>query len=166
MRQTLAEILDDAARGRFPPPDGTTTVVAQPSRRDAGVISFTAHSVVFTDEDPHWVRTVLASMRCDELAAAMNPRFLTALLDRTGRTNDTIDLLAVADRLPGEPALSLWEIPDPDHPRVVRARQHRDDVQAWATDGGLLVIGRGVAGRWEAAIEVDEDARDKGVGRA
>ena len=49
MRATLAEILDAAARGQFPAPDGTTTVVAQPSQRDAGVIAFTAHSVVFTD---------------------------------------------------------------------------------------------------------------------
>jgi len=166
MQETLAEILDAAARGQFPPPDGTTTVVAQPSQRDAGVISFTAHSVVFTDEDPQWVRTVLASMRCDELAAAMNPRFLSALLDRTGRTNDTIDLLTVASFLSGEPTLSLVELSDPDHPRALRARRCRDDIRVWATDGGLLVLGRGVAGRWEAAVEVDEDARHKGLGRA
>jgi hypothetical protein len=31
-------------------------VVQQPSHRDAGVPSFTAHSVVFTDEDAEWVR--------------------------------------------------------------------------------------------------------------
>lgn len=166
MRATLAEILDAAARGQFPAPDGTTTVVAQPSQRDAGVIAFTAHSVVFTDEDPQWVRAVLASMQCDELAAAMNPRFLSALLDRTGRANDTIDLLTVAGRLHGEPALSLCEISDPDHPRALRARRCRDDVRVWKTQGGVLVLGRGVAGRWEAAVEVDEDARHKGVGRA
>ncbi|MFD3665901.1 GNAT family N-acetyltransferase [Streptomyces sp. NPDC058659] len=166
MDQTLAEILQAASQGKFPPPDGGTTVVAQPSRRDAGVIAFTAHSVVFTDEDPEWVRATLASVDCDELAATMNPRFLAALLSRTGRSNDTIDLLTVATPLPGEPPLDLKEIADPDHPRVVRARKRRDGVRVWATAGGVLVLGRGVAGRWETAIEVDEEIRHRGLGRA
>src|ERR1051325_8281342 len=55
VRETLRDILDAAARGVFPPADGRTTVVAQACDRDAGVLSFTAHSVVFTDEDPRWV---------------------------------------------------------------------------------------------------------------
>jgi hypothetical protein len=166
MPQTLAEILDAAARRRFPPPDGTTTIVPQPSHRDAGVIAFTAHSVVFIDEDPRWVRMLLASVDCDDLAAAMNPRFLTALLDRTGRATDTIDLVTVAPFRPGEAPLKLREIADPDHPRVTRARKRRDDVRVWAADGGVLVLGRGVAGRWEAAVEVDERVRHRGLGRA
>ncbi|MET8307715.1 MULTISPECIES: GNAT family N-acetyltransferase [unclassified Micromonospora] len=166
MGQTLAEILDAAAGGRFPPPDGGTTVIPQPNRRDAGVIAFTAHSVVFTDEDPHWVHTIVADLACDELAATMNPRFLTALLDRTGRSTDTIDLLTVATSLAGEPPVRLREIADPDHPRVVRARLRRDDVRVWAADGGLVILGRGVAGRWETAIEVDQQARHQGLGRA
>ncbi|GAA2429218.1 GNAT family N-acetyltransferase [Streptomyces macrosporus] len=166
MSRTLAEILDAVALGRFPPPDGGTTVVPQPSHRDAGVIAFTAHSVVFTDEDPQWVHATLASIGCDELAATMNPRFLTAFLDRTGRSTDTIDLLTVADSLPGDPPLELREIADPDHPRVLRARKRRDDVRVWAADGGVVLLGRGVAGRWETAIEVDEEVRHQGLGRA
>ncbi|MEU9256187.1 GNAT family N-acetyltransferase [Streptomyces sp. NPDC048270] len=162
---TLAGILEDAAHGRFPPPDGGTTVVPQHSRRDAGVIAFTAHSVVFTDEDPQWVRATLASVECDGLAATMNARFLAALLDRTGRTTDTIDLLTVAGPLPGEPPVRLREIADPDHPRVRRALRRREDVRVWAADGGVLVLGRGVAGRWETAVEVDEEARHRGLGR-
>ncbi|MDG4857324.1 GNAT family N-acetyltransferase, partial [Streptomyces sp. T-3] len=144
MQPTLSEILDAAARGKFPPMDGSTTVVPQPGARDAGVLACTAHSVVFMDEDPEWVRATLASVDCDALSATMNPRFLTALLDRTGRTIDTIDLLTVADRLPGAPPLALREIEDPDHPRVVRARHRRDGVRVWAADGGVLVLGRGV----------------------
>lgn len=156
MGDTLAEILDAVARGQFPPADGGTTVVPQPSRRDAGVIAFTAHSVVFTDEDPQWVHATLAAVECDSLAASMHPRFLGALLDRTARTTDTIDLLTVAGALPGDPPLELREVRDPDHPRVRRALRRRDDVRVWAADGGVLVLGRGVAGRWETAIEVDE----------
>lgn len=166
---TLGTILDAAAHGRFPPPDGTTTVVPQPCHRDAGVIAFTAHSVVFTDEDPRWVHATLAALDCDPLAATMNPRFLAAFLDRTGRATDTTDLLTVADALPGapDPALGLREIDDPDHPRAARARKRRDDVRVWASaEGGVLVLGRGLAGRWEAAMEVDQDARHRGLGRA
>ncbi|WP_330294881.1 GNAT family N-acetyltransferase [Streptomyces sp. NBC_00503] len=167
MSLSLAEILDEAAAGRFPAPDGTTTVVPQPNARDAGVLAFTAHSVVFTDEDPDWVRSTLAAIDCDGLAATMNPRFLVALLDRTGRSHDTTDLLTVAEALPGQPALELREIEDPDHPRVRRARVRRDGVRVWATPtgGGVVILGRGVAGRWETAIEVDEAARHRGLGR-
>lgn len=166
---TLGAILDAAAHGQFPPPDGTTTVVPQPSHRDAGVIAFTAHSVVFTDEDPRWVHATLAALDCDPLAATMNPRFLAAFLERTGRATDTTDLLTVADALPGgpDPDLGLRELDDPDHPRVARARKRRDDVRVWATEsGGVLVLGRGLAGRWEAAIEVAEDVRHRGLGRS
>ncbi|MFJ4822060.1 GNAT family N-acetyltransferase [Streptomyces bacillaris] len=166
MGESLAEILDGAAGGRFPVPDGRTTVVEAPSRRDWGVIAFTAHSVVFTDEDPAWVRATLASLDCDALAATMHPRFLNALLERTGRITDTIDLLTVASALPGDPPLELREITDPVHPRVVSARRRRDGVRMWAVDGGVLVLGRGVAGRWEVAVELEEGARHRGLGRA
>ncbi|CAG6394947.1 GNAT family N-acetyltransferase [Streptomyces cocklensis] len=165
MGSALAGILEAAAGGDFPPADGGVTVLGQDGVRDAGVIAFTAHSVVFTDEDPAWVRAELAAAGCDALAAAMNPRFLAALLERSGRTTDTIDLLTVAGPLPGEPPVALREIDDPGHPRVVRARTRRDGVRVWAADGGVLVLGRGVAGRWEAAVEVEESARHRGLGR-
>jgi GNAT superfamily N-acetyltransferase len=57
------------------------------------------------------------------------------------------------------------QLSDPNHPRVRGARVRRDDVRVWAVDGGLVVLGRGVAGRWEAAIEVDQQARHQGLGR-
>ncbi|MBT2368522.1 GNAT family N-acetyltransferase [Streptomyces sp. ISL-10] len=166
MSGTLAEILTAAAEGRFPPPNGCVTVVGQPVARDAGVVAFTAHSVVFTDEEPAWVREQLARAAADPLATAMNPGFLCALMARTGRAMDTIDLVTVAGALPGEPALRLRELADPEHPRVARALKHRDDVRVWAADGGVLVLGRGLAGRWETAVEVDEEARGRGLGQA
>ncbi|MCK1818093.1 GNAT family N-acetyltransferase [Streptomyces sp. XM83C] len=165
MGQSLREILEAAARGDFPPPDGGTTVVPQHDARDAGVMAFTGHSVVFTDEDPSWVYGTLAGLDCDPLAATLSPRFLTAFLDRTGRTTDTIDAVLVADPLPGGPAVPLREI-DSDHPRVAYARRRRDDVRAWSADGGVLVLGRGIAGRLEVSVEVDEDVRHRGLGRA
>jgi GNAT superfamily N-acetyltransferase len=166
MSEAVARILAAAARGEFPPADGTVTVLPQPSVRDAGVLAFTAHAVVFTDEDPAWVRATLAAVTSDVLAAPMNPAFLAALMLRTGRRMNTIDLLTVAPALSGAPGLALREIDDPDRPRVARAVKFRDDVRVWAADGGLVVLGRGVAGRWEAAIEVDEAARGRGLGPA
>lgn len=161
----LADILKAAAEGVFPPPDGGTTVVPQPNERDAGVLAFTAHTVIFLDDDPGWIHATIAGLGCDPLAATMNPVFLAALLTRTGRHTETIDLLTVAPALPGPPPLPLTE-QDQDHPRVRRARSRRDDVRTWSAPGGLLTLGRGVAGRWEVSIEVEEQARDRGLGRA
>lgn len=163
---TLAQLLGAAAEGRFPPPDGGLTVVPQPTGRDAGVVAFTAHSVVFTDEDPAWVRAAVADAGCDPLAAAMHPRFLAALLDRTGRSMDAIDLLTVASSLPGPPPVRLHELTGAAHPRIRYALRRRDEVRGWAADGGIVLLGRGVAGRWETSVEVDEAARHRGLGRA
>ncbi|WP_055493616.1 GNAT family N-acetyltransferase [Streptomyces sp. TP-A0356] len=165
MPETLRDILDAAARGLFPPADGGTTVVPQHSHRDAGVVAFTAHSVVFTDEDPRWVAEAVGTAGCDALAATMNPRFVTAFMERTGRRHDTIDALLVAPPLPGRPPFALEEIEDPGHSRVAHARKRRDDVRAWTAQGGVVVMGRGVAGRLEVSVEVDEAVRHTGLGR-
>ncbi|AQS67444.1 GNAT family N-acetyltransferase [Streptomyces pactum] len=165
MAEGLRDILEAAARGVFPPADGGTTVVPQHGPRDAGVIAFTAHSVVFTDEDPRWVRETLGGLGCDPLAATMNTRFLTAFTKRTGRTSDTIDVLLTGAPLPGRPEIALTEVADPGHPRVVAARRRRDEVRVWAADGGVLVPGREVAGRLEAAVEVAQGVRHRGLGR-
>ncbi|MFJ8039499.1 GNAT family N-acetyltransferase [Kitasatospora sp. NPDC096147] len=161
----LKTILDAAAAGRFPAADGSVTVVQQPSERDAGVVAFSAHAVVFTDQDPEWVRAAVAAAPSDELAAPMNPHFLAAFADRTGRRMDTIDLLSAGSRLPGEAPLPLAPLTDRDHPRIVRALDYREDVRVWTVPGGVLILGRGLAGRWECAIEVSPEARGRGLGR-
>ena len=166
----LGAILADALGGRFPPADGGVTVLPQPSARDAGVLGFTAHAVVFADVDPDWVR---AHIPRDDLGAPLQPPFLQALCARTGRVAGSIDTLCVAERLPGEPPLALTPLhlgtgaDEPGHhPRIERAFSYRDDVRAWAAGGGVVLLGRGVAGRWETAIEVDADRRGRGLGRA
>ena len=164
--ETLRNILEAVGRGVFPPADGRTTVVPQHRARDAGVLAFTAHSVVFTDEDPRWVRETLDAVDCDPLSAALNPVFLAALLARTGRRAETVDALLVGSPLPGAPPLALTEIEDAGHPRIAYARRRRDEVRAWTADGGVLVMGRGVGGRLEVSVEVDEGARHRGLGRA
>ncbi|HEY6279582.1 MAG TPA: GNAT family N-acetyltransferase [Streptosporangiaceae bacterium] len=162
MTYSLSSLLDDAAAGRFPPPDGGVTILPQPSARDAGVIGFTAHAVIFTDADPAWVREQLPA---GDLSAPMTPAFLQALCQRTSRQAHSIDMLCVAAPLPGPPAIGLVPHKDPGHPRFARALRYRDDVRCWRAEGGVLVLGRGVAGRWEASIEVDPDRRGHGRGR-
>jgi RimJ/RimL family protein N-acetyltransferase len=62
--------------------------------------------------------------------------------------------------------VSLALVEDQDHPRVRRAQRYRDDVRVWTCAGGVVTIGRGLAGRWELGFEVDPAARGRGLGRA
>jgi GNAT superfamily N-acetyltransferase len=158
----LRRILDDAAAGVFPPADGTVTFLTQTSARDAGVIAFTAHTVVFTDADHAGLRALLPP---GDLGAPLNPPFLSEFGLRTRRHVNSVDLLTVAPSLTGPPPLELCETADRTHPRILRALRHRDVVRVWAAPGGTVLVGRGVAGRWEAAVEVDAPARGRGLGR-
>ncbi|POX38158.1 GNAT family N-acetyltransferase [Streptomyces sp. Ru73] len=171
MTTDLAKILTAAARGAFPPADGGVTVLPPASPRDHGVLSFTGCAYVCADVSPAWVRDRLPP---GDLGAPLSPAFLAALADRTGRHVENVDLLTVAEPLPGPPPLPLREAEGADHPRVARALRHRDGVRAWITEGGdgagaagagTMVTGRGVAGRREIAFEVAESARGRGLGR-
>jgi GNAT superfamily N-acetyltransferase len=159
----IGTLLTDVASGRFPPADGGVTVVPQPSERDAGVLAFTAHSVVFTDADPDWVRQQLAP---GDLGASLSPAFLQSLAVATDRRVGTIDVLFAAESLAGPPPVKLVAEPASTHSRVLRALNYRDEVATWRADGGLVLLGRGVAGRLETAVEVAEDRRGQGLGRA
>ncbi|MEV6157409.1 GNAT family N-acetyltransferase [Nonomuraea sp. NPDC052129] len=158
----LQDILADAASGHMPQPGAGPTIVPQPSPRDAGVIAFTAHNVIYADLDEDWIRSRLPD---GDLSAPLNPLFLRELEEAMGRSVSNIDMLAVATPCAGPPPIELVEVTDAAHPRVRRAHRYRDDVRVWTCPGGLLVIGRGVAARWEVAIEVDSSSRGGGLGR-
>jgi GNAT superfamily N-acetyltransferase len=159
----LAAVFDEVAAGRFPPADGGVTIMAAPPGRDAAVLGFTAHAVIFIDADPAWVAAQLPE---GDLAGPLSPAFLQALCDHTGREVHTIDMLCTAPALPGPPAVGLAAAPGLAHPRLARALRYRDGVRAWRTDGGVVLLGRGIAGRWEASVEVDPGRRGEGLGRA
>ena len=131
--------------------------------RDSGVIGFSAHAVIFVDADPAWVATQLPA---GDLSGPLSPAFLHALCTRTNRGAHTIDMLCTASPLPGPPGISLTPEPDLSHPRIARALRYRDDVRAWRADGGVVLLGRGIAGRWETSVEVDPGHRGHGAGRA
>jgi hypothetical protein len=162
-RRTLASILDAVAAGEFPAADGGVAIVPQPSARDAGVIAHTGHAVIFADTDLDWIASQLPS---GDLSAPLSARFLHALGERMGRPAHGIDMLACAVPLLGPPPLELATETDQGHPRIVRALRYRDNVQAWQAAGGIMLLGRGVAGRWEVAIEVDPADRRRGLGTA
>jgi GNAT superfamily N-acetyltransferase len=110
---------------------------------------------------------VAAAVAHDPIAAPLGARFLAALADRVGAEPGSLDAVLVAPPAPAEVGVELVRA-EVDHPRVQRAQEHRCDVRIWSTpDGaGVLVLGRGVAGRWEVSLEVDPSARGRGLGTA
>ncbi len=162
----VAQILRDVVAGRPPPDDGSVTVVGQPPGPVAGVLAFCGHHVVAADVDPDWVRARLPE---GDMSAPVSAPFLDALATELDRSYDNLDLVLVAPTAIGPPPLELVEVdPEGDHPRVGRSLQFREGVRTWATpDGaGLLVVARGLAGRWEVAFEVAPSDRSRGLGRA
>jgi hypothetical protein len=156
---SLAALLEGIERGEFPPADMGATLVAQPSPRDAAVLSTTGHVIIAAEVTPGWLATTLPPAAPGE---AFNPPFLGALTTLLGRRVNNIDALAISPPRSGPPALDLTEVQDQTHPRVRRARRYRDDVRVWSCPGGVLAIGRGLAGRWEVGLEVDPAYRGRG----
>jgi GNAT superfamily N-acetyltransferase len=163
-RLDLAGVLARLAGGDHPPADASVTVLPAPSGARAVVVGGTAWHVVAADVDPAWVRSAVAN---DPVAAPLGARFLAALADRVGAEPGALDSVLVAPAPPAAVAVELVPA-EVDHPRVRRALAHRTDVRVWSTPDGaaLLVLGRGVAGRWEASMEVDPAARGRGLGTA
>jgi GNAT superfamily N-acetyltransferase len=169
----LAEVFAEAGAGILPPADGRVELLPQTRDHEAGVWAFSAHYVIAADGiDRDYLDAVLPP---DDLGAPHSPGFLCGLAQRLGRRVPGIDLLTVAPALPvdepaalpadGLPELELREIPALTHPRVARAHRHREGVRAWSTEGGMLALGRGVAGRWEMSYEVEPAGRGRGLGR-
>lgn len=163
----LATLLQAAARGRFPPPDGAVEILPPLDGKVDAVVAFTAHSAVAVDLPPDDVRRQLDP---DDFGATMSATFLAWVSDRLGTPPGVLDNVLVAPARPSREAdLPLVPRDDlADHPRVARATRYRTDLHV-STDesgAGVLLVGRGLAGRWEMAFEVDGGARDRGLGRA
>jgi GNAT superfamily N-acetyltransferase len=159
----LSDLLREIEAGRWPEADGAVRVIRQPPDGDAAVLGFTAHIVVAADVEPEWVAERLPP---GDLSAPLNPPFLAALCERLDRRVNCLDLVAYATALDDSPPVPLTPDGDAAHPRVHRARHYRTDAEVWTTEGGIVVIGRGLAGRLEVAFEVDPHHRGRGLGRA
>jgi GNAT superfamily N-acetyltransferase len=161
----LRRLLEDAAAGSPSPAGGVVEVWPPPPGTVDAVLAFTAHHVVAAGIDPDLVAARLPE---GDLGAPMSPGFLGWLGERLGSRPGSLGVVLAAAGLGGTPPLALEAGVDPErHPRVARALRYRDDLAAWTDpDGaGVLVLGRGLAGRREVAFEVDPAARNRGLGR-
>jgi hypothetical protein len=161
----LADLMRSIADGEVPAVDRELTVVTPPDNRSVGVLAFAGHNVVSVDIAGDWVRSWLPE---DDLSAPTQPPFLTVLAAATGRVPDNLDLVLVAPatgRLGGAELTELTEFVEPLPRRLARALAQRIGVRAWRCPGGLVTLGRGVAGRWEVSVEVDPALRGFGLGR-
>jgi hypothetical protein len=159
----LARILDDAARGHFPEPDGGFEVLPALSGIGA-MIGFTAHFVLAADIAP---AAVAARVEPGDLSVPMSAEFLSWIAEQTGGRPATFDaLLCALGTGAGAPS---WLAPAAalDHPRVERAARYRRDMRIWTTaeGDGVVIVGRGICGRWELGFEVNPTARGRGLGR-
>ena len=125
------------------------------------MVGFTAHNVVAADVDPDWVHSILPP---GSLSAPMSARFLAALADRVGAEPGAYDAVLVAPDRP-VPLPGLTPVDEAESPRLRRAERYRVDVRAWTVEGAILIVGRGLAGRWEVSLEVDPAYRGRGIGR-
>ena len=165
----LLEILKEAACGRPPVADGSITVLPTlPGGRHC-VLGFTAHHVIAAaiDED-----TVRQRLDPTDLSQPMSAHFLMFLAGWVGANPGPIDILMTAPAPDvADDSLELWRRDDlDDHPRVRRAGRYRPELAVYADrqhgePDGVLIIGRGVAGRMEMAYEVAPAARGHGLGR-
>jgi GNAT superfamily N-acetyltransferase len=159
----LRAILEEAARGRFPPPDGSVSVVPSPPGAADAVIAFTAHCIVAADVSE---AEVLAHLDPSDLGAPVGPGFLSWLAHRLESSPGSLDVVLAAPGLESDTGV-LREVDGATHDRIERAERYRDDVTVFAGVEGtaVLAIGSGLAGRREVSLEIEETARGRGLGR-
>jgi hypothetical protein len=160
----LAVMLVAAARGDPPAPDGFVDVMPSPGGPADAIVDFTAHLVVAADVPAD---DVLNQLVDGDLSAWTHPSFQLWLADRLGSKPGSRDLVMAA---PPADEHDLDLAPRDDlggHDRVRRAARYRTDLRVFtdSDDLGVLVVGRGLAGRWECAFEVERAGRNRGLGR-
>jgi len=162
----LRALYADLMGGVYPPVDGLTEVMPPPSGAAGAVLAFTGHCMVAADVDPAWIERACPPW---DLLVAMSPTFILALEEQLGCAAGPLDLVLCAPSAAGATEITLIEDDAAYlHARVRRALFARSEVRVFRTpdSAGLLTIGRGLAGRWEAGVEVAAPERNRGLGRA
>ena len=159
----MIELLHAAARGAFPPEDGRTEVVGPPAGAPAAVLSFTAHHVVAAGVP---AEEVLGRVDPQDLKGPLAPGVLAWLAERTGLVAGSLDVvLAWVPGRAAPEAAPVREVEPEAHPRVDRARRWRRELRVFEGEGGMVVLGRGLADRLELSVEVEPARRDRGLAR-
>lgn len=155
-------MLRAAAAGRFPPADLAVEVVGPPGGRSDAVVAFSGHSVIAAQIDPAEVQAQLPD---DDPGAPMSARFLSWLGDRLGTEPGSLDVVLATERVESDGGLRPASGVEA-HARVARALRYRDDVQVFTDPDrrGVVIVGRGLAGRLEVSIEVAPGERGRGRG--
>jgi hypothetical protein len=153
----LAAVLEAAAAGSFPLPDGEVEVLPPDPWGCWAVVAFTGHAYVLADVDTDELRAAGA----DGYGGASHPPALSVVAGPGGRVG-SVDAMLVTRAEPG-PVLARRDDLD-DHPRVRRAKHHRRDVEVYADDDGLVVLGHGLVGRREMSVELFDPASGGGAG--
>lgn len=157
----LVRLLREAAQDRFPPGDLEVEILGSPPGPSDAVVAFSGHNVIAADVDPEEARAHLPG---EDPGGPMSAPYLTWLGLQLGAPPGSLDLVLVAD---GGGSTTLVRTDGvAGHERVARARSYRSAVKTWTDpDGrGLVVIGRGLAGRWEVSLEVEPRWRGRGLG--
>jgi hypothetical protein len=162
----LAGLLVGAAFGRFPDADGGVEVLPSPPGPADAVVAFTGHAIVAADVSP---KEVAGFLPPSDLGAPMSTHFLSWLGRRLGCRPGSLDVVFTAVGAEGQGELPLR--PDSlrsDHPRVARAARYRTDVTVYSDleDRAVIILGRGLARRWEVGFEIDARCRNLRLGRS
>lgn len=162
----LREVLIEAGHGRFPPADGSVEVFPPDPHGACAVVELTGRAYVLTERDPAGV----VARGADGFGGASQPDLLRWLAGPEGWIGSH-DAVLVA-RGSASPALPPPRSPLrrrhdlDDHPRVVRSRHHRHDVEVHGDDHGFVTIGWGLVDRREMSVELlDPSASGRGAGR-
>jgi hypothetical protein len=153
----LLAVLLAAAEGSFPPVDGRVDLVPPLRPGLRGVLSFTGHAYVATDQ----TGSELADLVLDGFGAALHPSVLLRLAGPAGQVGVLDATLVGRGTGTGGPGLPQRTNLD-HHPRVRHARAIRHDVRVHGDERGLVTLSRGLAGRLELSIEVVDQGN--GVG--
>jgi len=151
-------------RGHLPPPDGRVEVVPSPAGPSDVVCAFTAHTIIAAAVEAGEVWSKLSP---GDLGAPMEASFLVWLGERLGIAPGMLDVVLVATG--DAPATGTQIVPQlaDSVARVERARRYRRDVKVFGDSAGrgIGVVGRGLARRWEVAVEVEPAHRNSRLGR-
>jgi GNAT superfamily N-acetyltransferase len=140
-------------------------VFGSPPGRSDAVIAFTAHHVIAADVEPDEVHAHLTSR---DLGAPMNAEFLAWLGRHMGSPPGSLDVVLAAPGLPGPSADTLLrDAGRMTHDRVDRAERYREEVSVYSDpqESAVVALGRGLAGRRELSLEIQEAMRGRGHGR-
>ncbi|KNX37117.1 hypothetical protein [Luteipulveratus halotolerans] len=154
----LADVLRDAAAGRFPAVDGGWERARTWHPHVEAVVAFTGHAYLAVRDD---LVTQLPVDRLDGFGGAHDPRVVAALA--RGGWIDSLDALLVH---PGQARARGGLVERPDlghHPRAQLARRMRRDVRVLgradprSTD--LVTMSTGIAGLTELGVETGGGTR-------